>query len=117
VLPVGCGRLDRRCPGLPGARRWPPDGLRGALALSCGVSLFSASTPVKAISLWPVEEGVAGEIVARRKTIVRLHMAWPWGQVRLNGVVVRQEDPEAPEPCFQLPCEGVFRLLVTAAKT
>ncbi len=84
-----------------------------------GVSLFSASAPLKSIALWPVEEGLAGEIVAHRKTTLRLRVPWPWGQVRLNDVAVPSDegaspqDREAPDPSFRLPYGGVFRLLIT----
>jgi len=77
-------------------------------------SLLSASAPLESIALWPVGGGLAGQIVARCKTIVRLHVPWPWDQVRVNDIHVPQEDRESPDPSFQLPCEGTFRLLITA---
>jgi len=88
-----------------------------------GMSLLSASAPLKMIALWPVGGGLAGEIVAQRKTTLRLFVAWPWAQVRLNDVAVPRdtsatpEEPGATDPCFQIPCAGAFRLLITTAVT
>ena len=74
--------------------------------------VFTASTPVQAISVWPDGEDLVGEIVTKRKTRVRLRAGEGWTHVVLNGVRVPNEG-EDREPAFQMPAAGryVFRVI------
>ncbi len=90
-------------------------GAWSAYRVSClldgDLPVFRASSPVQAVSVWPEGDDLVGEIVAERKTTVRLRAGQGWAHVVLNGVRVPHEGEER-EPAFHLPAAGRYAFRV-----
>jgi hypothetical protein len=76
-----------------------------------GENVFAATAPLAAIAVWPVAEGIAGEVVATRKTFLRVGAGVAAPRFALNGIVVPPEERDGAIG-IQLPAAGSYTITV-----